>query len=668
MAGLGQTHQLLKQENLDYSKGYNSYLANDVVSPDQLVYATDTRISTLGRQKTRQGCDFYSVPAGETLNVQQTSVTGAGNQNVGLNSWLGAKFTTSAAGRLTKVELNLKNAASATGPIIIEIRADSSGTPSTTVLAQSSIPASTPTSSYAYLAARFIEAPLLANATAYWIVAYIQSDGTGNYSWSSTTNATTAKTSANSGVTWSASAFDLNYKTYLSTDSPTLGKFRAYKSDGTKVSLIAYKEAAGTTAVATINDATGALTAIKTGLSASATRYDFAIANDTVQYVNGYDAPRKWDFTTEAALGGSPEVSGQLISHKSRMFFVSAVDPTKLFFSDIAAFETFTSTNFIYVPNPKSPDPIVKLAVLNDNLYVFTRTTKWVLMGSDLTNMVLRKVPGTKGTKSPHSVVVTRNHVYFTSDDGMYRFNGSTDELLSQAITSDYLASANKTSMAGAIYNGRYYVWYTPSGGAQNSECWVYNIDHGSVGGGEVGAFNGGYDSMESKDTGAYINGAMVWDGPADSGQFLQASSVVGALYYGEASSNTFNNLGKNLNWEIRTKYDHFGNPGSAKRVKRWYPRFNAQTGNYSVFCQYDKDFLGSPTTAYVPTQGAGFILGSATPTLGNFTLGISRLIDPKLSIPGASHYVQRRYVRAGVSMPVEYLGDSLYYFLRRPR
>ena len=125
---------LQKQESLDYSKGYNSYIANDVVPPDELVYATDTRISTLGRQKTRQGCDFYSVPAGETINTVQTSVTGAADQSVGVATWLGATFTPSATGRLTRLDLDVKNAASATGPIIVEIYSDSSGKPGTLLL------------------------------------------------------------------------------------------------------------------------------------------------------------------------------------------------------------------------------------------------------------------------------------------------------------------------------------------------------------------------------------------------------------------------------------------------------------------------------------------------------------------------------------------------------
>lgn len=639
------------EQNLDYSKGFDSYLANDVIPANVLTYATDTRISTLGRQKTRQACDFYSVPAGETINAVQTSVTGASNQNIGVTSWLAAKFTTSAAGRLTRVDLNVKNVASATGPLIVEIRADSGGSPGA-LLAQSSVPASTPTGAYAYLTARFIEAPLLANGSSYWIVVHIQAGGTNTYAWSSTTNASTAKTSSNSGISWSASAFDLNFKTYLSTDGGVLGHYRAYKSDGTKVTLIAYREAAGTTAVAKINDGTGALTNIKTGLSASATRYEFETFNDVVYYVNGYDAPRKWDFTTEAACGGSPAVASDIMVHKTRVFFVTA-NSTKVFFSNIADAETFTSTDFVYIPAPKSPDPITKPFILNDVLWFLTTRTKWGLYGSDISNMVLRKSTGVKGSTAPDSVQVTRSAAYFASDDNVYRFNGATDTPIFEAITGDYQRNtANKTSFGSAIFNNRYYLFAAPAGAAQNSQCWVYNID---------------FNSMESLDLATYIQKTRVWNGAVDSGQFVQASNLVGALYYGESASNGYNNLGRALSWELRTKYDHMGNPGTNKHVKRWYPRF-AAAGNYSVTCQYDKDFAVSPTSLFVNLLGSGKVYGSGALYGTGLIYGSSALIAPKITIPGLAHYVQRRYLCSGVNQPVEFLGDTLYYFLRRPR
>ena len=80
-----------------------------------------------------------------------------------------------------------------------------------------------------------------------------------------------------------------NEKTLIETLSfPTLTLAEAtaglelleeWRSGGEAVA--AYKEAAGTTAVAVVSDVDGSLTAIKTGLSSSATRYEEGCAGAT---------------------------------------------------------------------------------------------------------------------------------------------------------------------------------------------------------------------------------------------------------------------------------------------------------------------------------------------------------------------------------------------------
>ena len=159
------------------------------------------------------------------------------------------------------------------------------------------------------------------------------------------------------------------------------------------------------------------------------------------------------------------------------MFYVSASDPTKLFWSDIAAFETFTSTNFLYVPAPKSPDPSVALAVLNDVLYIFTKKKKWALHGSDISSFVLRLALGQKGTYSQDTIAVDRNYIYFLSDDQVYRFNGSTDEPISYNVTDKIDSIADKAKAAMGVTTSRLYLFYPPAGTGYSSECLVYNIN-----------------------------------------------------------------------------------------------------------------------------------------------------------------------------------------------
>ncbi len=636
---------LQKLELFDYSNGLNSYTSNDVVEKTHLVYITDSRISTLGRMKTRKGLDFYSAAAGEAADTQYTTVTGAADQSLTNTLRKAAKYVATGSGRLTKVELNLKDSTSGTAPVIVEIYSDSSG-PST-LLASSSVPEASITGSYGYIVARFIEAPNVDAGTTYWIVAYQQDDGTNDYKWSSSTAATTSLASTDSGVTWAATSYALNYKAYIATSGGTKGLYRAYKSDGTKKTLLAHS-----TSLYSVDDATGALTAIKTGLSSSSTDVRFEVANDIVYYVNGFDAPREWNFTTESANPGTTTVSSNILLFKDQMMYLDASNPTRVFFSDKTAFETFTSTNFFYVPSPKSPDPITGWAVLNDNLFIFTKGTKWALYGSDLSSFTLRRSTGLKGTYSQNTIATTRNSIFFLSDDGIYQFDGATDRLISQHITDKIGEITSATNACLQVWKNRLYVFYTPSGSNANSKCLVYNLD---------------YQSWESQDTSTYISRATVMKG--DNGEFIQASSLVGQVFYAESSSNTYNNLGRKVDWEIRTRYEHFDNPAALKRLKRWYPRFATAPGNFTVFCQYDKDFIDSPTTQdYLYLRGDGSIWGGGGTWGSGLTWGSSAYVTARLSIPSSATYIQRRYKRSGVNMPCEFEGETLYFQVRRPK
>src|ERR1044071_4387671 len=172
----------------DFSYGMNSFISNDKFpvkngGTNLWRLAQDARITTLGEYETRKGFDFHSVAAGETQDQAITSVTGAADKTFNTVTRLAQKFTTASAGALTKLDVNLKNAASATGTVVIALYTDSSGSPGTLV-ASTSVAASSITSSYAYNSFRFASAPTLLSVTSYWIVAYVQTVGTNSYSWS----------------------------------------------------------------------------------------------------------------------------------------------------------------------------------------------------------------------------------------------------------------------------------------------------------------------------------------------------------------------------------------------------------------------------------------------------------------------------------------------------
>lgn len=645
----------------DYSEGLNSFISNDKIplvngSVNQWRLAQDARIITLGSTKTRKGFDFYSQAAGLTIDKSITSTTGAATQNFSTTTWLAQTFTASQNGALTQFDINLNNANSALGTPLISLYTDNSGVPGT-LIATSSVAASTLTNSYAYYSFYFASAPTVLSGTSYWIVASIQPVGSGSYNWSSTTSVTTAKVSTNSGVSWSTTSYSLNFKQYYATIGGSKGMYRGYKSDGSKVTLLAHN-----TTLYSVNDVTGALTAIKTGLSASATKYRFTKVNDIIYYVNGFDGYRKWDFTTESQVNSTNY--SLICSHKGLIFLQRVDDPNRLDFTNFGLYEIFTSTDFIYADAPKTGDSTTALVSLNGLLLIFTQNSKFILSGSNNSTFSVDAAPDRKGTYTQETVTQDDNFVYYLSDDGVYKSNGSEAQIISNNIYQEVLTLQNKGSACLCRNKGRLYMWYPSAGSSSNDSCYVWNINFSSQGAGET---------VESKDTGAYVSCAVNAFGDNDS--MLVASSLVGQVYWQELDSNDYNNLGGPINFilqtpylvfSIRLHYQYLGGPGVLKQTPFWNVRFGAQSGNYTVNCQYAYDERDNWQTIASPnTQGTGAIWGSGI-TWGNFTWGSTAEVQEYLIIPGEYRRIAVRLTHSATRQPSEFLGHTMVVEYRR--
>jgi hypothetical protein len=637
----------------DYSLGFNSFLSNDKLplnngGTNLWRLAQDARIPTLGEYETRKGLDYYSDAAGETLDQSQTSTTGAADKSFTETTVLAQKWTAGTSGNLTKLEVRLKNASSATGTILVEHWTDSAGSPGAQV-AYSSIAASSLTSSNAYLAARFISAPAIVNGTSYWVICRIQTVGSGSYTWSSTTSATTAKTSTDSGTTWSATSYALNFKQYYATASQVLGFHRAYKSNATKASLFAH-----VTSLYSVNDVTGALTAIKTGLNSSATNYRFVTVNDKVYYVNGYDGLRKWDFTTESQVNSTNYTL--LASHKGLLVLAGGADPNAIVYSNFGDYETFTSTDLVYADTPKKGDPVTALQPLNGLLFMFTRANKYVLSGDDNATFQVDEAPDQKGTYSQETVCADNNYMYFLSDDGVYRSNGSEAQLLSENIYQDIVNLANKDDCVLQVNKGRLYLWYRSDGSDTNDRCYVWNLN-----------FSAKSDTVESLDTNAYVSRAI--NASLDDDKLLVASSKVGQIYYQELDSNDYNNLGGPIQYDLRTSYMTFGSPARNKQIRHWWPRFEASSANNTVTCQYATDLRDNPTdVGYLNIQGSGYVWGAASTIWNAFTWGTTAEVEGSFSVPGDHRRTQLRFKHYATRQPVHFIGHTLQVQQRRQR
>lgn len=629
-------------ENTGFPRGINTFSPNDALTNEYVRLAQDARMSEIGTYKTRQGFDYYSAAHSQTADASQTSAIGAADKAFNTTTHLAQPFTAVNTGRLTRLDVQVKNSASATGTVMVKIYSDSSNVPGT-LLATSSIAQSDLTSSYATTQVFFSEAPEVTATSTYWIVLSVQANGDNSYYSQSTTSGTTALTSSDSGTTWSATTYDLYFDVRVATNTHvSKGLYWARKSDGSvKKALLGYN-----TFVGQVDEATGTLSSIGSGLSSSATKYRFDQVNDIVYIANGYDSLRKWDYTTFSTVSTAPVTPSNLLEHKGLLFLQDASDPDKWHFSNFAEYETYTSTDFIYVPAPKSGDPTVAAASLNGALFFLKQNNKYGLYGDDNATFQLMQAPGTKGTYSQETVTSDKNYIYFVSDDGLYRFNGTADEKISDAIFDDFLQIANKDKGCLVLHKDRLYFYYPSSGSAHNDSCIVFNLFLGIT---------------ESFDTGTYVSRAV----STSDEKLLVASSLVGAVYQQESSTNDYTNLGAPLQFEIRTHYNHYGAPSRFKEIRQWKPRFLTADASYEVSCQYATDLRNSSTTVGTKNlQSGGSTWGTAV--WGSFTWGSDQLLEGDFSIPGEHKRIQLRIKHHATRQPVEWIGDYQRVEIRR--
>lgn len=649
--------QTLYPFNFFQLAGLDMYSPDEVASVNRCVYGRNFRIYNPGTFlersaiSKRQGHTFYSVPAGETVDQQITSTTGAASQSAGLITWIAQKFTAGATGNLTRLDLNLKNSASGTGPLIVALYSDNSGIPGN-LLATSSIPNSSITASYQYLTARYIEAPNIASGTVYWVVAYIQSDGSNSYSWSSSTSASTAQTSSNSGNTWASATFEMNVKTYVSTSGGVKGVTRFYRSSASPQTVFA-----ANTNTYTVNDVTGALTSIKSGLNSSATIYDWANVNDILYFVNGFDSPQKWDGTTEAAAGGSPPTSSQIEVYANHLFYLQP-NTNFVAFSDAGSYESIQGTSFLYIPSPKTADPVISMVAYGGNLSFLTRNTKYTLFGTDLSSFTVKQATAKRGAVSASAICTDQSFIYFMSDDyHIYAYNGGTDtKLSSERIQAILKNVANTSDIKLEVHDKKLFVHYTPSGQTINQHSLVWDLVF----------------SEWVNDESVFTGYGLEWNSQSDTGQWIQASSQVGALYYGDVG---YNDVGKPIAFDWWSKYLSYGNPAARHRVKRHYVFLQGEDGNYDVDCQVDEDNLNSPTSNLVSVNVAnnlygvgGYVYGTVANGGSGLIYGDSVLYPLRLNVPSQYYKTQFRFVNSGVDQPVDILGWSDYVLFKRPR
>lgn len=561
--------QKAQTKQLSYKDGVDSYTDNDDVKPTALVYATDARMVKKGRYKTRKGAERYSVPVGEAVSTSATSTSGASVQIVSASRALAEKITVGTAGAITKSEINIRTTATSSGVLLVEYYSDVSNAPGV-LLCRSSIPSSAINSSFTYVPAYFIKAPAVTASQVVWLVIRGQSENTGSFEVSTTTNSTSGYYSSDNTAYQTISA-SLNYKLYTSPANPVKGLYRAYRSNGLAKTLFVAHDS-----LYTVDDLTGATTVLHSTLPTNAVTIRFDMAQDTVYFTDGLNKPYKHDLATNttSSVSTAPASALSLMEHKGVMFYINADDRSQVYYSNFGQYDVFTSTDFLTFGSPKSPYQLNAFAKLNGALYAFARKNKYVLLGDSNATWSIDEATDQGGTFSQESVAYTENYIFYANDDGIWQFNGTESRNIAEPFLNEYLEIPNKSnSIVLDVRQNRLYVFHTLAGDADNSACFVFNTL---------------LNVYEGKDLGTYVGKTFARF--AQDNVFLQGSNMTAAIYYGEPDTNDHTNLGDQLHFELRTAFSHFDSPAQNKRLPKWRPIFGSASGQYTVDVGYAVD------------------------------------------------------------------------------
>lgn len=619
-------------DDSDRTKGQSPYTINS-----RMFFPKDTDDPRSASQN-RLGAGFYTVPVGEALDTQNTTTTSQSDLQVSNLARIAQRFTPTQNKALTAIDLNIKSNDSI-DTVQIDIYEDVSGNFGNRI-ARTSLRRNDFTSSYGYVKARFSQAPTLSTAKNYWIVVYGSEPAILTSSHvSRTTAGSNMMISNDAGTTWAPASGSFNFKTYLSTPGTVKGLHRFVTKTGVKQTLFAH----GDSIYRVTNESTGAITAIKTGLNASASRVRFVTVLDKVYIVNGYDSMMIWDGTTmtTATHNADFKVPENIILHKNRAFYYSRDDPTRLYFSELYPdLQNVSSVNFIYIPDPASPDPITGFTVFQDQLVIFKKESKWLLVGDDLATFSLNQSPGgTKGAVSQEAIANGETRLYFWSiDGGPYYYDGVRDVAIGDNIQPIIHNVTNIAETDAIVTDREVRFYFKYKGAAAHQHMLLMDLRY----------------KEWFFDTETYTRLPISWT--LEDNQLVEASSVVGAVYFGEVGNN---HLGAPILYKYWTNYKKYTSGIAKDRVRKFRAVFASPDRTMTVQIGKDADFDNDARIKNIILTSSGIVYdggetyGSPTALYGKG----SRISQPKVSLSGRANNTQYRFEKDVLNTPVSLYG-----------
>ena len=261
--------------------------------------------------------------------------------------------------------------------------------------------------------------------------------------------------------------------------------------------------------------------------------------------------------------------TGEITAISGSNVTVTIVDTTP---QTISSYDKFNVDFYQNFPAIKTGDPLTAMFNLAGVLYFQTRRNKYLMYMQSADSWTQQASNAQGGTFSQESVVCDLNYAYYANDNGVYIFDGSSEQSLTQnTIQNAYDAIPNKETIRLDLYKNRLYVFFSNNGAELNS-CFVYNIN---------------LKVWESFDSNTYVGATSARQNA--SGRFLCGHSRIGLIMTNEDGN--YSNLGQPIAFNLETSYQHYGSTSQLKRITKWRPEFATTERAYTVECGYSQDF-----------------------------------------------------------------------------
>lgn len=403
--------------------------------------------------------------------------------------------------------------------------------------------------------------------------------------------------------------------------------------------------------------ATGSWQHITETIKPTASAATFYVGSNTANFF--IDEVKVRSNGVEQIIDADLPILSHFTFHKDRAWGVPASDPNKIVFSEnpgnpsdaVDAFHqwyyAWLSVSFVYVPAPKSADAITGIVSFQDVLKILTYTNKYDLYGTDRGSLNLRQSTGSKGAVSQESILADESFVYFAAQDGFYRHNGSSDELISDKVQSEFDGISFPQNITVAKWKRQIRFYYGASASPTNTDCLLYHTV---------------FEEWQH-DTDVHTNRAIFFADGDDDRRLIEFSSLVPAIYNAEQD---YNAMGKAIDFAYWMKYDSMGGPAQKKRILKYFPLIQGVDRSFVIDVDMDKDFSNSPVHNQVILTSFGAVWGAFNWGDGTLWGGSSTFKPVKLRYPGYAYYWQMRIERKGANTPVFFFGVQYSYKPKR--